>query len=105
MTLDRPRSGEADNRRPAVVVSNDGANPRRRRAGGVVTVVPITSNAGRIYPFQVRSRPGRGGLPVGSNARAEQVRSVAVERLGVAGRLPPRLLAEVDEALLLHLGL
>ena len=44
--LDPARGAEANKRRPAVIVSNDGANraaARLRR--GVVTVVPITSKA------------------------------------------------------------
>ena len=49
------RGAEADKRRPAVIVSNDMANATAGRLGrGVVTVVPVTSNLGRIYPFQVR---------------------------------------------------
>ena len=44
------------------------------------------------------------GLRVDSKAQAEQVRSVAVERLGPAlGWLPAPLMAEIDEALRLHL--
>ena len=52
--LDPALSGEVDKMRPAVVVSNDGANTTAARLGhGVVTVVPVTTNLDRIYPFQV----------------------------------------------------
>src|SRR5690242_13995831 len=45
---------EADKRRPAVIVSNDGANGTATRLGrGVVTVVPVTSTVVRVFPFQV----------------------------------------------------
>jgi uncharacterized NAD-dependent epimerase/dehydratase family protein len=41
-----------------------------------------------------------------SKAQAEQVRSVAVERIGaLVGVVPPELLAALDEALRLHLTL
>lgn len=105
--LDPVRGSEADKRRPAVVVSNDRANARAASLGrGVVTVVPVTSNTTRVFPFQVLLPAAETGLRVDSKAQAEQVRSVAVERLGPAlGRLPGRLLAEVDEALRLHLDL
>jgi mRNA interferase MazF len=105
--LDPVRGSEADKRRPAVVVSNDRANTSAQRLGrGVVTVVPITSNAARVFPFQVLLPAEDTGLRVDSKAQAEQVRSVAVERLGPAvGRLPVRLLVELDEALRLHLDL
>ena len=52
--LDPARSGEANKRRPAVIVSNDRANASAARLGrGVVTIVPVTSNVEQVYPFQV----------------------------------------------------
>jgi len=46
------------------------------------------------------------GLRFDAKAQAEQVRSVAVERLGpVVGRLPAPIMEAVDEALRVHLGL
>jgi mRNA interferase MazF len=105
--LEPVRGSEADKRRPAVVVSNDGANRTAQSLGrGVVTVVPVTSQTARVYPFQVLLPARSCGLPSRSKAQAEQVRSVAVQRIGTAvGRLPPGLLAELDDALRLHLGL
>jgi mRNA interferase MazF len=105
--LDPAHRGEADKRRPAVVVSNDAANAVAARLGrGVVTVVPVTSNVERVLPFQVLLSAESSGLRVDSKAQAEQVRSVAVERLGPAlGRLPPGALAALDDALRLHLQL
>jgi len=101
------RGSEADKRRPAVVVSNDGANRTAQHlARGVITVVPVTSQADRAYPFQVLLPPRSCGLPKASKAQAEQIRSVAVQRVGtVAGRLPTNLLAALDDAMRLHLGL
>src|SRR3954453_1787222 len=81
--LDPARGSEANKRRPAVVVSNDRANAVAQRLGrGVGTVIPRTSNATRVFPFQVLIPAGGAGLRVESKAQAEQVRSVAVERLG-----------------------
>jgi mRNA interferase MazF len=46
------------------------------------------------------------GLRHDSKAQAEQVRSVAVQRLGPRiGSVPPAIMAELDEALRLHLAL
>ncbi|WP_375431911.1 type II toxin-antitoxin system PemK/MazF family toxin [uncultured Friedmanniella sp.] len=94
-------------RRPAVIVSNDRANAAAGRLGrGVVTVVPVTSNVDRVYPFQTLLSAEATGLRLSSKAQAEQVRSVSVERLGpVLGRVPAPLMAEVDDALRLHLQL
>jgi mRNA interferase MazF len=105
--LDPARGSEASKIRPAVVVSNDAANATATRLGrGVITVVPITSNIARVYPFQVLLRAGQTGLRQDSKAQAEQIRSVAVERIGKQiGMLPVAVLAELDEALRVHLAL
>ena len=105
--LEPIRGTEADKRRPAVIVSNDGANEAASRLGrGVVTVVPVTSNVTRVHPFQVLLSASETGLAVDSKAQAEQVRSVAVERIGDrVGVVPRDLLAALDEALRLHLAL
>lgn len=105
--LDPVRGNEADKQRPGVIVSNDGANSTANRLGrGVVTVVPVTTNVDRVYPFQVLLPAASTGLPHDSKAQAEQVRSVAVERIGslLGGLTPPQLL-ELDDALRLHLAL
>ena len=101
------RGSEANNRRPAVIVSNDGANSVAVRLGrGVVTVVPVTSNAARIFPFQTLLPAAVTGLRRDSKAQAEQVRSIAVERLGaVLGQVPSDVMAQLDDALRLHLQL
>lgn len=105
--LDPVRGSEANKLRPAIVVSNDRANAAAERLGrGVVTVVPLTSNTARIFPFQVIVPADSHGLRTASKAQAEQVRSVAVERLGPAlGRLPASLMSKLDDALRLHLDL
>ena len=105
--LKSARAGEADKRRPAVIVSNDRANTVAARLGrGVVTVVPVTSNTARVFPFQVLLTADEVGIRLDSKAQAEQVRAVSVDRIGpVIGRLPARLVAQLDEALRLHLQL
>jgi len=101
------RGSEASKRRPAVIVSNDAANSTAAKLGrGVVTIVPITSNVARVHPFQVLLPAGSGGLERDSKAQAEQVRSIAAERIeGHLGSLPAPLMTSVDQALRLHLAL
>jgi mRNA interferase MazF len=105
--LDPVLGAEAGKRRPAVVVSNDGANRTAARLGrGVLTVVPVSSNVKRVYPFQVALPSGTAGLSQDSKAQAEQVRSIAVERIGEPlGSVPAQLMASLDHALRLHLAL
>lgn len=105
--LDPTRGSEAGKRRPAVIVSNDGANAAATRLGrGVVTVIPIASNIQHVYPFQVLLPAEATGLQQDSKAQAEQVRSVAVERVGQQlGQVPASIMLDIDEALRLHLAL
>lgn len=72
----------------------------------MVTVVPVTSNTVHVFAFQVLLPAASTGLRVDSKAQAEQVRSVTVERVGpVLGRVPAPVVAELDDALRLHLQL
>ena len=107
VNLEPAKSGEANKQRPAVIVSNDGANSSATRSGhGVITVVPVTSNVARIYPFQVLLPANATGLDLDSKAQAEQVRSISVDQLGASiGEVPHALMEELDEALRLHLAL
>lgn len=105
--LEPTRGSEASKRRPAVIVSNDRANATADRLDrGVVTVVPVTSSVARVFPFQTLLPADATGLRVTSKAQAEQVRSVSVERVGpVLGRVPDDLMADLADALRLHLQL
>lgn len=105
--LEPVRGSEANKTRPVVVVSNDHANATASRTGrGVITVVPVTSNVERVGPFQTLLPAEECGLYRDSKAQAEQVRSVAVERIGrVIGRVPPRIMSRLDDALRVHLQL
>jgi mRNA interferase MazF len=105
--LDPVDGSEADKRRPAVIVSNDATNRAAERAGrGVVTVVPLTSNTERVYPFQTLVTQAESGLRTESKAHAEQVRAVSATRLvHRIGRLAPAARARLDAALRIHLDL
>lgn len=107
VNFDPAIGSESDKLRPAVIVSNDAANASAERSGhGVVTVVPVTSNTIRVYPFQVLLPGAVSGLKLDSKAQAEQVRAVSVERVGARiGEVPIGLMLRVDEALRTHLGL
>jgi mRNA interferase MazF len=105
-SLDPAFGAEAAKTRPVVVVSNNTANAAALRTNGVVTVVPLTSNTARVFPFQVLLPVGQTGLPQDSKAHAEQVRALSVGRIaGIVGWVPAELLGEIDDALRLHLAL
>ncbi|GAA2275377.1 type II toxin-antitoxin system toxin endoribonuclease MazF9 [Streptomyces atrovirens] len=105
--LEPARGGEANKVRPAVIVSNDGANESvERNSRGVVSVVPLTSNTTRILSFQVFLRADESRLPKDSKAQCEQVRAVAPERLlQRVGAVPRQRMADIDVALRRHLAL
>lgn len=105
--LEPARGNEADKRRPVVIVSNDRANSvATRLERGVITVVPVTSNTVRVLPFQTLLLATATGLRQDSKAQAEQVRSIALTRLGEPlGQVPADVMAQLDDALRLHLQL
>ncbi|WP_026733733.1 type II toxin-antitoxin system PemK/MazF family toxin [Fischerella sp. PCC 9605] len=94
---------EMDKRRPVLIVSNDANN----RAATTVTILPLTSNVNRVYPFEVLLNPDDSGLPKASKIQAQQVRTISKQRITgeVVGSLSEELMVLVDVALKLHLGL
>lgn len=105
--LDPVVGTESARTRPAVIVSNDGANTiAALLERGVVTVVPVTSNTEVVHPFQVMLEAASTGLNIDSKAQAEQIRSVDVKRIGdLVGRVPFDLMAQIEGAMRLHLEL
>lgn len=101
--LDPARGSETQKTRPVVVVSNDVAN----RAAAVVTVVPLTSNVERVYPFEVLLAASATGLAKDSKAMAQQVRTLDKARLNAraAGLVRADDMRKLDGALRLHLAL
>jgi mRNA interferase MazF len=90
-------------RRPVLVVSNEANN----QAANTVTVLPITSNVSRIYPFEIALSSKDSGLPKSSKALAQQIRTISKERiLGRAlGSLNAALMRKASDAMRLHLDL
>ena len=86
-----------------LIVSTDPFNQGRSR---LVVVVPFTTSR-RGLPVHVEVRPPDGGLREVSFAMCEQVRSLAVDRLGPQpfGRVPAVVLSAVGDRLRLLLDL
>lgn len=107
VNLDPALDSEANKKRPAIIVSNNGANSTALRLGrGVVSVIPVTRNIAHIYPFQVFLSSIETGLNYDSKAQAEQIRSLSTKRIDKKiGVLSQNLIIEVDNALRLHLDL
>lgn len=94
---------EMAKRRPVLIVSNDINNS----AATTVTILPLTSNVSRVYPFEVLLNPEISGLTKPSKVQAQQVRTISKQRITdeVLGSLNKEMMVLIDAALKLHLGL
>jgi mRNA interferase MazF len=75
--LDPVVGSETAKTRPVLIVSNDINN----QYGATVTVLPVTSSAVKIYPFEVRLEANEGGLRNESEVKANQIRTIDKSRL------------------------
>ncbi len=100
--LDPVVGAEMSKSRPVAVVSNNLNN----EFSGTVTILPITSSTGKIYPFEVLLRKGTGNLPKDSKAKADQIRTLDKSRLKQRiGALSSADIAEIQKAIKIHLDL
>lgn len=96
------RAGEANKIRPSIVITNNIANAN----GSNIIVIPLTSNTLSVYPFQLYLPADRTGLDQDSKAQVELLRSVSITRVTQrVGSVTDELMRELDEKILLHLGL
>lgn len=94
---------EMDKRRPVLIVSNDANN----RAATTVTVLPITSNVSRVYPFEVLLNTSASGLSKTSKVQAQQIRTISKQRISgnALGCLSEELMELVSYTIKIHLAL
>lgn len=98
-------SEQGGERRPVIVVSNDGFND----AFPVVTVIPITKREGKrrkIYPFEILIAAGVAGNPKDSIIMPYQIRTIDKTRLTERmGHLDdPRIKREIEDRIIEHIG-
>jgi mRNA interferase MazF len=94
---------EIAKKRPVLIVSNDANN----RSASIVTVLPITSNVSKIYPFEIFLATKDSGLPKPSKAQAHQIRTLSKARFrgSPIGKLNATLMSKAENAIRLHLAL
>lgn len=102
MDFGEPIGREQGYKRPAVVISHNRLNSSR---AGLVIVVPITKTR-RPVPSHVEIEPGESGLDCVSYAKAEDLKSVSIERLvRHFGAASPVVTARIGQAVRLLLDL
>ena len=77
VNLDPAIQTEIGKTRPALVISIDAMNHHSPR----LIVAPITSNVGKLYPFEVFIPAGVAGLKKDSKIMLDQLRSLDKKRL------------------------
>ncbi|MCL4513338.1 MAG: type II toxin-antitoxin system PemK/MazF family toxin [Candidatus Eremiobacteraeota bacterium] len=102
VSLDPIIGSEIGKARPALVISNDRGN----EFSETVTVLPITSQTDKVYPFEALIPPGLGNLLKPSKVKSNQIRTVDKKRLvKFIGTLEEKIMEDVDRSLLIHLGI
>jgi mRNA interferase MazF len=102
VVLDPVVGSEIGKLRPAVVISNDRAN----EYSNTISVLPITSKVHDLYPFEVFLSKEEYKLSTDSKIKCNQIRTVDKSRLlRFICQLSPSIMKEVEQALLIHLGI
>lgn len=102
--LDPTVGSEIKKIRPVLIVSSDENN----RQHPLLTIVPITSQVARIYPFEILLRQEESGLSKDSKAQCNQIRTISKQRLTgskPAGYISSTLMLRIHDAIKLHLDM
>lgn len=99
--LDPTVGSEIRKKRPVLIISNNANN----KAASTVTVIPITSNANKVYPFEVSLEAKDCGLPKRSKAQCHQIRTISKIRIqdNKVGLANKEVMLKINAALKLHL--
>ena len=94
---------EIQKKRPVLIVSNNANN----KAAKTITIIPITSNVKKIYPFEVLLRTQDSGLPKSSKAQCHQVRTISKIRMQgrKVGFVKNNMMLRINSAMKLHLDI
>jgi mRNA interferase MazF len=100
--LDQTIGSEINKTRPALIISNDINN----QVAQTLTVIPITSNIEKVYPFETLLPSQKSGLQKNSKVKCNQIRTIDKKRLvKPLGKVSINKLKEVEDSLLIHLNM
>lgn len=102
VSLEPVMGHEIGKTRPAIVISNN----RNNEFASTVTIIPVTSNMVKVYPFEVFVSKVASGLSTDSKIKCNQIRTIDKVRLiKKISDLGDKYLKEIEKALLIHLGI
>lgn len=102
--LDPAMVDETRKIRPVLIISNNANN----NVANTITIIPITSNVNKVYPFEVLLQMNESGLSKTSKVQCHQIRTISKNRISntkVLGVVSQAILSKVNAALKLHLDL
>ncbi len=102
--LDPTMGDETKKIRPVLIISNNANN----NVANTITVVPITSNVNKVYPFEVLLNSNESGLLKTSKVQCHQIRTISKNRISnrqLQGKVSNLILSKINSALKLHLDL
>jgi mRNA interferase MazF len=101
--LDPTVGSEIKKKRPVLIVSNNANN----KVATIITVVPLTSNTKKVFPFEVVLEPKDSGLSKSSKAQCNQIRTISKVRIEgrKAGIANDGIMSQINSAIKLHLDL
>ena len=98
--LDPIEGSEIGKTRAAVVISNNINN----ELADTITILPISSSVGKVYPFEVFIPESIANMSSDSKAKANQIRTVDKSRIkDLIGTVPETILSEIEKAVKIHL--
>ncbi len=102
--LDPAVGDEIKKMRPVLIISNNANN----NVAKTITVIPITSNVNKVYPFEVLLNVNESGMIKTSKAQCHQIRTISKSRITnktIQGVVSHSILIKIKLALKLHLDL
>jgi mRNA interferase MazF len=89
--------------RPVLIISNNVNNQN----ANTITVLPLTSNVSRVFPFEVLLEKKDSGLTKDCKAQIQQIRTISKLRLQpkLIGKISIHLLSKIEIAIKLHLDM
>jgi mRNA interferase MazF len=102
--LDPAIGSKTQKYRPVLIVSNNANN----KAATTITIIPITSNVKKVYPFEILLEATETGLKKISKAQCHQIRTISKNRitnLKLQGTASKIIMAKINSALIMHVDL